>query len=164
MAPAPAAGLHEILTFEVEGRTYALPASRVRELIRAVAVEPLPGAPPIVEGIINVRGEVVPVVDLRRRLGLPAKPAAPADHLILAWAGTQTVALHVDRVIDLMRLAADRFEDLRGIVPGLRDLSGVAKLPDGLLLIQDVRALLTDAEGTGLLELLSQPTLWDRIR
>ena len=161
---APSSGLHEVLAFEVGDRRYALPASRVRELFRAVAIEPLPGAPPIVEGIIDVRGEVVPVLDVRSRFGLPPAPQSPSDILILAWVGSRTVALRVDRVVDLVRLEPEQFDDLRGIVPGVRDLSGVARLADGLLLIQDLRALLADAEGSAALDGLSQRTLWDPMR
>ena len=154
----------EILVFEVGGRVFALPVSRVVSLIRAVAVEPVPGAPAIVEGLINVRGQIVAVLDVRVRFGLPARPVSPTDHLILASAGPRTVALRVDRVVDLVRLEGDHIEEIGGVLPGIRDLSAVASLPEGLLMIQDVRALLAEAESTGSLDLLSQPTLWDRPR
>ena len=157
MEHAPPAAPQEILAFEVGGRLFALPVARVVGLLRAVAVDPVPGAPAIVEGLINVRGRVVAVLDVRVRFGLPRRPPALTDHLILASAGSQTVALRVDRVVDLVRLEDDRVDDIADILPGIRDLSGVARLPDGLLMIQDVRALLADAESSGLLEVLSQP-------
>src|SRR5437764_218583 len=69
----------EILVFEVDGRRYGLPASEVRELLRAVAIVPLPLAGPAVEGVVNLRGRVVPVFDLRVRLGLPARAVVPSD-------------------------------------------------------------------------------------
>src|SRR5437870_13646015 len=87
----------EILVFEVGGQRYGLPAAEVREILRAVAIVPLPRAPAIIEGIINIRGTVVPVLDLRTRFRLPAKPVEPADHLVVAWAGERLVAVRVDR-------------------------------------------------------------------
>jgi purine-binding chemotaxis protein CheW len=154
----------EILAFEVGGRVFALPVSRVVTLIRAVAIDPVPGAPPIIEGLINVRGQIVAVLDVRARFGLPARAVATTDHLILASLGSRTVALRVDRVVDLVRLDADRVEEIGNVLPGIRDLSAVASLPEGLLMIQDIRALLADAESSGALDVLSQPTLWDRRR
>jgi purine-binding chemotaxis protein CheW len=155
-------GAQDILAFEVGGRVFALPASRVVGLVRAVAIDPVPGAPPIIEGLINVHGQIIAVLDIRVRFGLPPRPVSTTDHLILASAGTRTVALRVDRVVELMRLKDDQIEEIDGVLPGLRDLSAVASLPEGLLMIQDVRALLAEAESTGSLDVLSQPTLWDR--
>src|SRR5712691_9905367 len=77
----------DILLFEVGGQRYGLPVADVRELLRAVTLTALPGAPSIVEGAVNVRGTVVPVLDIRQRFRLPAKPPAHTDHLIVASAG-----------------------------------------------------------------------------
>ena len=73
----------EILVLEIGGRRYGLPASEVRELLRVVTVESLPRAPPSIEGIINLRGKIVPVLDIRARLRLPPKPAEPSDYLVV---------------------------------------------------------------------------------
>jgi purine-binding chemotaxis protein CheW len=140
----------EVLVFEVGGRRYGLPAADVRELIRAVAVVPLPGAPPLVEGVINVRGRVVPVLDVRARLGLPAKPPEPADHLIVARAGERPVALRVDRATDLVRLDPAGVEEARGLVPGLGRAGWVARLADGVLLVHDLVAFLSQGEAARL--------------
>ncbi|MGH7435187.1 MAG: chemotaxis protein CheW, partial [Polyangiaceae bacterium] len=75
-----------ILLFEVGGRRYGLLAAEVRELVRAVTIHPLPRAPAIVEGLVNVRGRIVPVLDIRSRFRIPLRPLAPSDHLILAQA------------------------------------------------------------------------------
>src|SRR5262249_18625738 len=68
----------DVVVFEVHGRQYALPAGQVRELVRAVALVPLPGAPAVVEGVFNLRGKVVPVLDIRGRFGLPPRALDPA--------------------------------------------------------------------------------------
>ncbi|MEO8561278.1 MAG: chemotaxis protein CheW, partial [bacterium] len=61
------------LRVRLGGATIGLPAAAVREIVRAVAITPLPGAPDIVEGAVNVRGRLVPVIDVRRLLGFPAR-------------------------------------------------------------------------------------------
>jgi purine-binding chemotaxis protein CheW len=141
----------EILVFEIDGRRFALPASSVRELVRAVAIVPLPMAPPIVEGVIDLRGQVVPVVDIRPRLGLEPRPVEPADHLIIARSRGRLVALRVDRALELVATAAD------GREPGAAGSPRVARLADGLAPILDPEALWTGPEAEALGALLGGP-------
>lgn len=157
MTAATERGLTEVLVFEVGERRYGLPTADVRELLRAVTVVPLPRAPAIVEGVINVRGDVIPVLDIRARFRLPPKAADHTDHLIVASIGDRRVALRVDRAIELAQCGASDVEDARGVVPGVEYVAGVAKLPDGLVLIHDLRAFLSAAEATALAESLSDP-------
>jgi purine-binding chemotaxis protein CheW len=140
----------EILVFDIGGQRYGLPAKDVLELLRAVAIVPLPQAPAIVEGIINLRGSLVPVLDIRSRFRLPAKPLEPSDHLVVALAGDRRVALRVDRALDLVRVHGDDIEDARGVVPGVEYVSWVAKQPNELVLIHDLRTFLSRAEGAAL--------------
>jgi len=77
----------ELLIFELAGQRYGLAVDDVREVVHAVSISPLPKAPAVVEGVINVRGTVTAVLDIRRRFGHPAKPLAPSDHFVLARAG-----------------------------------------------------------------------------
>ncbi len=140
------AGVTEILVFLVSGQRYALPLPSVQEVQRAVAVTPLPKAPAVIEGVINLRGAVVPVLDLRARFKLPASPVSPSDQLIIASAGGRVVAVRVDQVLDLARLEAGALETLVRTVPKAEYVAGVAKLPDGLVLIHDLETFLTRAE------------------
>src|SRR5258706_409789 len=103
-----------LVVFVLGGHPFALPSRDVRELVRAVAVMPLPNAPAIVEGVINARGRIVPVLDIRARFGLPAKALEPSDHMILADAGDRVVALRADRAIDLVQVDARLFDALVG--------------------------------------------------
>lgn len=125
--------------------------------MRAVTVVALPKAPAIVEGIINVRGAVVPVLDIRARFRLAAKAIAHTDHLILALAGPRLVALRVDRALDLARIEAREVEDAKEVVPGADYVAGVARLPDGLVLIHDLRTFLSEAEAASLDEAFPPP-------
>jgi purine-binding chemotaxis protein CheW len=133
----------EILVFEVAGRRFGLPASDVRELLRAVAIVPLPLAGRVVEGVVNLRGQVVPVLDLRTRLGLPPRPVAPSDHMIVAQAEGRLVALRVDRALDLVQVESDRI--VPGVVAG--QAVRVARLEDGLAPLLEVRTVLDQEVG-----------------
>jgi purine-binding chemotaxis protein CheW len=138
--------MENVLLFELDGLRYALPSADVSELLRAVTVVPLPKAPRVVEGVINVRGQVVPVLDVRTRFQLPPKTASPTDHLILARAGERLVAIRADRALELVRLDAGDFEEAKSVLPGAACVMGVAKLADGLVLIHDLRTFLEAAE------------------
>jgi purine-binding chemotaxis protein CheW len=142
--------------FELGGRRYGLPAADVRQLLRAAAPTPLPRAPALVKGVINLRGTLLPVLDVRGRFGLPPRPIEPDDHFIVAQAAGRLVALHVDRAVDLVRLDAADLADARGLVPGAEHLAWVARTPDDLVLIHDLATFLSRAEAAALESALSQ--------
>jgi purine-binding chemotaxis protein CheW len=145
----------EVLVFELGGLRYALPAFAVSELVRAVTVVPLPKSPPAVEGIINVRGRVVPVLDVRVRFKLESKAVSPSDHLILARAGDRLVAIRVDRALGLVHLEPADIEEATSALPGTEYVMGVAKLPDGLVLIHDLQTFLSAAETAALVRAIA---------
>jgi len=136
----------QLLSFEVGNNRFALPVDRVREVVRAAAIAALPKAPPIVEGIINFRGTLVPVLDIRQRFGLPPAPLAPEQHLILAQAGRRLVALRVDRALDLVVVDQDAIESAARVAPGTEYVAGIAKVADGLLVIHDLETFLSFEE------------------
>lgn len=146
----------EVLLFEVAGCRYGLPLADVVELARAVSVAPLPKAPAIVEGLINLRGALAPVLDIRTRFRHAPKPSDPADHLIVAQAGRRRVALLVDRAVGLVTVEDREIEDACQVVPGAEYVAGVAKLREGLVLIHDLRTFLSEAETGQLEEALEQ--------
>jgi purine-binding chemotaxis protein CheW len=139
-----------IVAFEVGGQRFGLALSTIEKIERAVTIVPLPQAPAILEGAINVRGKVVAVLDIRQRFGLPAKAAEHTDHLVLAWAGPRHVALRVDRVVAIHTVSPDQVEPTDGLTAAAPYVAGVAKLADGLLLIHDLRAFLSQAEAQAL--------------
>lgn len=143
-ASATARPQREILVFEVGERTYGLPTSAVRELVRAVAITPLSNGPAAIEGVVNVRGRILPVVNVRARFGLPPRALDPADHFIIAAVGTRGLILRVDRATHLALV------DEAAILPmddGTPDyIPGVAGLDGGLVLIHDLASFLTAAE------------------
>ncbi|HEX8699978.1 MAG TPA: chemotaxis protein CheW [Myxococcaceae bacterium] len=140
----------EVLLFTLEGQRYALPSADVRELVRAARLTPLPHAPAVVEGLLNLRGELLPVLDLRRRFRLPPRPLSPMDHFIVARAGPRTVGLRVDRAEGLLSLEPGSWDETPGELPGVGYVAGAVKLPDGLVLVHDLRTFLSEAEALAL--------------
>jgi purine-binding chemotaxis protein CheW len=121
-----------------------LPVAAVAEILPAAAVTALPGAPPVVLGALDVRGEVLPVVSLRRKLGLAERALDPDDRFLVASA--PRLVLHADAV--------------EGVVPAAAGVAvwrpGVARDGDGLLLIQDLADFLGDGEAEQVRELIAQ--------
>jgi purine-binding chemotaxis protein CheW len=149
----------ELLTFEIWHESFGIALADVREVVRAVSIARLPKAPPIVEGVVNVRGCIVPVLDIRARFNLPPKVLEPSDHFVIAFAKRRLVAIRVDRVTDLIKLTRGDVEDLTVAVPGSNLVAGVAKLHDGLLLIHDLATFLSVSEAEALDKLEEQMPL-----
>ena len=138
------------LLFYIEANRYAVPAESVGEIVRAVAVTGLPGAPSVVEGVIDVRGTVVPVFSLRRRFGLADRGVVPADQFIILRTQSRSAALHVDRTEDLIDIDRRAIADPSRQIAGTPLVAGVALLEDGLALIYDVETFLSRAEADAL--------------
>jgi len=133
----------KLVVWTLDGQRYALPFAAVERVLRAVAVTPLPDAPDVVSGIVNVHGEVMPVVDLRRRLRLPARETAATDLLMLASSATRKLAFFVDAVSGMADYPETDITGADSIAPGLGCVVGVARLPDGMVLIQDLDRFLS---------------------
>ena len=100
--------LSRLLCFELAGTPYALPVERVREIVRVRPVTPMPRVPQEVLGVISLRGEIVQVVDLRRRLGLAEEPSSRTSRIVIVHGGDGRVAgLLVDRVSEVMSIAEE---------------------------------------------------------
>ncbi|MDE1146521.1 MAG: chemotaxis protein CheW [Azospirillaceae bacterium] len=136
-----------LLRFDLDGRAFGLPLAMVERAVRAVAVTALPGAPGLVLGVINLQGQVVPVMDIRRRFGIASRPPAVTDHMIVARGPYRTVVLLVDTVVGTVAGAPVDWVAANGVVPGVDDaIAGVVRLEDGLLLIHDLDRFLTMEE------------------
>ena len=144
----------KLLTFAIDGQRFGIHADHVIEIVRAVRIVGLPKAPRIVEGLINLRGAVVPVLDIRSRFRLSPKAVEPSDHIVVARAKERIVGIRVDRALDVLMLLESDIDCINGIAPTSDYIAGVAKFPDGLLLIHDLATFLSEAEAEALDELL----------
>lgn len=143
VAADTAASPLSLVIFSVDGQRYALHLHAVERVVHMVAVTPLPAAPDVVRGVINLAGRVLPVIDLRRRFGLPERDFILSDQLIMAAAGERTVALWVDTATGVVEQPGQEVVPADAIVPGLEQVEGVVKLPDGLVLIHDLKRCLS---------------------
>jgi purine-binding chemotaxis protein CheW len=147
------------VVFSLNAGRYALPLGSVERIVRAVAITPLPSGPPIVLGVIDVQGRVLPVFDIRRRLGLPARELGLADQILIARSAHRTVALVVDAAQSVLQCAPSETIRADRIVTGLEHIQGVIRLPDGLVLIHDLDLFLSAEESRALDEALSRDPL-----
>ncbi|OYW19683.1 MAG: chemotaxis protein CheW [Burkholderiales bacterium 12-64-5] len=128
----------------------ALPLSFVERVVRAVYLTPLPGAPEIVLGVVNLAGRIIPAVNMRRRFRLPEREIALTDQLVIAHTARRSVALVTDTVDGISEYAEPDIVDAETILPGLEYIEGVVKLGDGLVLIHNLDRFLSLEEAVSL--------------
>lgn len=146
----------ELLTFNIDEHLFGIPASQGREVLRAVAITVLPGAPPIVEGVIDMRGAIVPVLDVRSRFGLPASELQPSEHFIVAWTGKRVIALRVSQVAGLQAVDQNSVVKASAITTAKYRLNGVVRTSEGLILFHDLGGFLDQAEAEQLEQALER--------
>ena len=150
-----------LLVFRLGEQRYALPLAAVERIVRAVEVTPLPGAPAVVLGAIDVQGRVLPVLGIRRRFGLPEQEIGPGDQFVLARAAGRTVALVIDEAQGVIEPPAGEIVGSADIAPGVAQILGVLKLEDGLVLIHDLEKFLSLDEASALDEAMSREAAHD---
>lgn len=148
-----------LVVFLLDGRRYALPLTVVDRVVRAVEVTPLPKAPAIVHGAVDVHGRVLPVLNVRRRFRLPDREISPSDWFLLAHTERRAVALVVDESEGVVESADDDIVASPQIVPGLDAFPGVVALEGGLVLIHDLERFLSLDEARALDEALNGPSM-----
>ncbi|CAN5608919.1 chemotaxis protein CheW [soil metagenome] len=136
----------DTLIFQIGGQRYGLPAPDVRELFRAVTITAVPSGPALLEGVIDLRGLVVPVFDLRARLGLPPKSVEVADHLIVVEMQGRSMVLRADQALEMATITEGEIGYVGDVVPGLGSSIKVAKRPEGLVLLLDLETLVSPRE------------------
>jgi purine-binding chemotaxis protein CheW len=145
----------QMLVFDLDGQRYGFPLGSVREVLRAVAISPLPSAPDIVEGVLNLRGRPVPVLDFRRRLGVSPRELNPSEHFVIAEIAGRVVAFRVDRADCVAQVAASAVATADALGPGVRHIEKIASDEAGVVFIYDPAAFLSAAESSALTDALS---------
>ena len=132
-----------LVVFRLDEQRYALRLEAVERFVRAVEVTPLPGAPAIVLGMIDVGGSVLPVLSLRRRFGSSEREIGVADQFLIARTAARAVALVVDEALGVITVPSEVVTGAGRIVPGLEHVQGVVGLDDGLVVIHDLAPCLS---------------------
>lgn len=140
-------GVLELVGFRLEGEEFGVPIRKVREIIRMQEVTRVPHAPDFVEGVVNLRGQIVPIVDLRRRLGMSPKESDRDTRIVIVEFDGELVGFVVDSVTEVLRVPEDRIEPPPDMVAEQDYIEGVGKLEDRLLIILDLCKVLSGEEG-----------------
>lgn len=145
---APAETSQQLAVFTLGALDYALDIMTIRQIIRPLPIRPVPRAPAFVEGVIELRGQVFPVVDLRRRFGLEPEASSRSAKFIIVQLGQRTLGLVVDRVLGVHRVRKDEIRPAPEWSDGGEApvFSGVCRREDRLVLILDLAALLNRGE------------------
>jgi len=147
--------MDQIVVFTLDEMVYALPLNTVNRIIHAVEIRKLPKAPDIIAGIINVHGQIIPVINVRKRFGLTTREISLGDQLIIADTGKRHVALWVDTVTGVQNIQAQQHISITETLPYAQYINGVVKVEDDLILIYDLEQFLNLEEETMLEKALS---------
>jgi purine-binding chemotaxis protein CheW len=132
-----------LLVFIVDEQEYALPYTIVEKVVRSVEITPLPNAPDIIKGIINVHGRVIPVLSVREKLGCHGRDIDLEDKFVIAKAGKRVIAFVVDDIVGIIEPSAKEVVDMDKIIPDSELFGGTVKLPNNLVLIYNAEKFLS---------------------
>jgi purine-binding chemotaxis protein CheW len=136
------------VTFRLGDETYGINVMQVQEVLRMCEIAPVPGAPAYVLGIINLRGNVVTVLDTRTRFGLPPKDTDDASRIVIIETDGHIVGILVDSVAEVANLRASEIENAPNVgnSESSRYIQGVFSRSGDILILVDVNKLLTSDE------------------
>ena len=138
---------NKYLTFCVDEEVYAIELSRVIEIIRMQRINSVPNVPRYVRGLINLRGRVVPVMDIRLRLGLRGRECDERTCIVVVRDASMTVGIVVDRVAGVLDIAPDRIETTSPAACGPNAfISGLAKIDREVKILLDVERVVRDEQ------------------
>lgn len=137
----------QFCTFELAGHLFGVEVTRVQEVIRTQPLTPVPLASHEVEGLINLRGQIVLALDLRRRLGLPDRPADQPPMNVVVWTDETPISLLVDAIGDVVDVDGCTFEPPPDTLEeaARRLVKGAYTLADRLLLVPDIDGVVDPA-------------------
>ncbi len=138
----------QLVTFRLKDETYGINVMQVQEVLRVAEIAPVPGAPHYVLGIINLRGNVVTVIDTRVRFGLPSAEIDDLSRIIVIESEAQVVGILVDSVAEVVDLHASEIDSAPNVgnEESSRYIQGVASRNSNLLIVVDLNKLLSEEE------------------
>ena len=140
---------YQLVVFKIDKEEFGVDISQVREIVKLLEITYMPKAPVFIEGVVNLRGQIVAVIDLAKRLGISARQRGENTRIIVIEIKENIVGMIVDSVSEVLRISSENIEE----VPGLIDsevpehyIRGVGKLKDRLLVLLDLNRVLTHEE------------------
>jgi len=140
--------LLQLVSFVIQGEEFGVDILKVQEIIRPLDITRVPNAPAFVEGVINLRGRIIPIVDLRARFGLPPRERDKDTRIVVVELDEQVTGFMMDAVKEVIRVDRNVIEPPPELAIGVDTdyLKGVAKLDDRLLILLDLEEVLSDEE------------------
>ena len=148
---------HQFLTFALGQEEYGVEILKIQEIKGYSAVTPLPNAPSYVKGVLNLRGTIVPIVDLRQKFGLPEAPYTAFTVIVVVQVQGKTLGFVVDAVSDVLTVPSEAIQptpDLHGQVD-TSFLNGLAQSGEKLVILLDIDQVLTAAEAASTVQAVS---------
>ena len=140
--------LLQLVTFSIGEEEFGVNILKVQEIIRTMEITKVPRAPEFVEGVINLRGKVIPVISMRTRFNMPVLEHDSNTRIVVMELGQKIVGFLVDGVSEVLRIPAGTVEDPPPVVAGIGSeyIRGIGKLDDRLLILLDLDNLLSDID------------------
>ncbi len=150
--PEELSGDLQLVSFKIGSEEFGVDILKVQEIIRMVEITKVPQAPMFVEGVINLRGRVIPIIDLRKRLNLELKDHDKHTRIVVVDIGSNIMGMIVDSVSEVLRLPSKTIEPPPDLISGIdsEHIQGVAKLEDRLLIFLDLSKIVASEELAGI--------------
>ncbi|GAC1572957.1 MAG: chemotaxis protein CheW [Candidatus Elarobacter sp.] len=138
----------QVVSFKLGSEEYGVDIAQVQEINRMVAITHVPRAPQFMEGVINLRGQLIPIIDLRTRFGMPREEHTKNTRIVVTEIGAKRVGMVVDSVSEVLRLAVDQIEAAPDMITGVDTeyIRGVGKIEDRLIILLDLARVISTAE------------------
>jgi purine-binding chemotaxis protein CheW len=139
----------QVIVFKLGNEKYGVEISQVREIIKPAQITKIPNSPDFIEGVINLRGQITTIINLRKRFGFEDKPIDNNTRIIVVEHNNAVIGMMVDSVSEVKYLSEKEVESLPSIVTSSHEssfLKGVGKLPDGLMILIDLNKVLKEGE------------------
>ena len=146
----------QLVVFTLDSLRFALPLSAVERAIRIIEIVPLPKAPDIVIGVINLHGQIIPVVNIRKRFNLSEKEVNLNDHIVISHSKKRLLGILVDNITGVLEFPEHKIITADKIISGIEYVEGVVKLEDGIILIHDIDKFLSLEEEKALTDAVNK--------
>lgn len=148
----------QVVSFKIGNEEFGVDILKVREINRLVQITRLPNTPNFIEGVMNLRGKIIPVINLRKRLGLGEKNYDKDIRIIVVELNDKIIGFIVDSVSEVLRFSKSIIEPPPELISGIDTeyITGIAKLEDKLLILLDLEKILTADEKETLKEVYAQ--------
>jgi len=138
----------QVVSFALGSEEYGVDIAQVQEINRMVTITHVPRAPHFMEGVINLRGQLIPIIDLRTRFGMPRTEHTKNTRIVVTEIGSKRVGMVVDSVSEVLRIPTEQIEDAPDMIAGVETeyIRGVGKMGDRLIIMLDLGRVISGNE------------------